>query len=124
MCSHDARATFRYLDRQILHTNQQPYQDLREIQEGYPATNLVFREGEEEDVRDVRQRIEEFTLDDNGFAYRTWPLRCESFDKATVEQIYLPEIELCLRNEIKDVEHVVLFDWRVSTGSPDLPLQQ
>ena len=114
MCCGDAIATFQYLHWQNLYNEEKPYRDLRETPKGYPTTNLVFREGGKEKVRDVRQELGDFTLDDNGFAYRTWPSKCKSFDKATVKQIYLPEIEGLLRTEIEDIRHIALFDWRVS----------
>lgn len=82
--------------------------------ENVRSSNLVFEAGDEEVIHDARQNMTRFSLDHQGFMFRKFATALESFqDRDDIENIYLPEVEELLRQELDSVDRVFVFDWRI-----------
>ena len=117
-CPLEEKATLQYLKWQKLYETEKPYQLFSTVtKQELPvrgATNLEWTEGEVETIHDVRGRISQFTLDKNGFAFRTSPTDFRHFESTErIEQIYPPEVEDILRREVDGVDQIHFFDWRI-----------
>lgn len=117
--SPDTFAKFKYLKWQDIYRTTRPYSNalaLSTLDKQLP-TNLVFERGHTQKVTDVRGTESSFSLDQNGFIYRMHQthLTPEDFINAEkVENLYLPECEGILRNEVEQADDILIFDWRVS----------
>jgi hypothetical protein len=82
------------------------------------TTNLAF-ENVEVEIRDVRRfSPNHFQLDTHGFVYCSHPFEpMYTANRDFIEQKYLPEMESLLRSNVKDVDRVFFFDWRVCVTS-------
>lgn len=81
-------------------------------------TNLTFRYGPEERIADVRGHEEEFSLDENGFAYVSHEFPAfDVTDGASIEAMLYPQAEEFLRTKVDGVDRVYLFDHRVRLWS-------
>lgn len=118
----DIQAVFHFLKWQDLYVEEKPFQIYINIPKGSPdqrTHNLVFEEGDETTVHDVRDRLEDFTLDKNGFTYvqKESALPSSMFnDRSAIEKTYLPECEALIKEHVGDVDQVYVFDWRVSNS--------
>ncbi|KAF2476026.1 uncharacterized protein BDR25DRAFT_379689 [Lindgomyces ingoldianus] len=119
----DERTHFLYLKWSDLYNREKPFQLFLDIPKESPdqrKSNLVYEEGPEEIVHDVRGRESEFSIDNNGFTYikHSTKLSSEQFeDHAAVEGCYLPECEKLLRKHLEGVDRVHFFDWRLRNNS-------
>ena len=117
----DEKARFRFLKWQDIYKKEKPFQVYIDLPKDAPDQrkhNLVFEEGEETVVHDVRGREGMYTLDKNGFSYITHAseLRESQFyDREAVEGTYLPECEKLIRLSLGGVDQICIFDWRVCT---------
>lgn len=135
----DIETKLKYLQWQTNYTHTKPYRVAqfgrkRKNNGQKKPHNLVFREGDAvETIRDIRGTTEtkgnqRFTLDINGFVYSRYPPPLFTNPKDFgapdhIQNIFLPECEAILRNEIEGVDQVFIFDWKVSTkelGNRDL----
>jgi hypothetical protein len=110
-------ASLKFLQWQPLYEKEKPFQIFINIPDHVKdrrTTNLVF-EDQLVKIEDVRSRLEEFTLDNNGFVFCHRPTTFSHFnDRKSVEEFYLPEVESLLRQEVDGADEVFFFDWRVS----------
>ena len=117
MRTSELNVTLKFLDWQELYTKEKPFQifiDTPEDAIDQRGSNLVFKDVQVP-LKDVRTMPDRFSLDDNGFIYRKHKTNIRNFsDRETVEMAYLPEVESILREEMKGVDRVFFFDWRVS----------
>lgn len=123
----DVKVKLTYLQWQSIYNHTRPY---RIAQFGRrkrknaqkPAHNLIFHKGNNEElIRDIRGTKEqggEFSLEMNGFVYRKYPSSSmgprDFWSAEQVEKVSLPKCEAIIRNAIKGVEQVYVFDWKVN----------
>lgn len=112
-------AKFHYLQWQKLYTTEKPFQILIDLPKNAAdkrTTNLVFSEGPEECIEDVRQEMDGYKLDTYGFMYKQSPtsLGMHQFtQKREIEDTYLPECEQVLRDVMDGVDEVHFYNWLV-----------
>ncbi|KAK9561570.1 hypothetical protein V6000_004464 [Aspergillus fumigatus] len=123
--STDVSVKLTYLQWQSIYNDTRPY---RIAQFGRKkknaqklAHNLIFHKGDSEElIRDIRKTKEQgaqFSLEMNGFIYREYPSSSmapsDFWSAEQVEKVFLPECEAVIRNEIKGVDQVYIFDWKL-----------
>ncbi|KAL2058644.1 hypothetical protein ABVK25_001372 [Lepraria finkii] len=119
MCQpHDEQAVLNYLDWQKLYRTEKPFQLFSVVGGGHlpdqRTTNLVFKEGGVETIHDVRGTESQYSLNKQGFTFRTYPTRVHNFGvRDEVENVYLLEMEELLRREVEGIDQVYFFDWRI-----------
>jgi len=114
----DEAARLMYLEWQNLYHSEKPYQVFSSAvgndSLNAKPTNLVFKTGDEEIIHDVRGKEETFTLDEHGFAFANNITKVTDFeDQSQIENAYLQEVEELIRHEVKGVDEVFFYDWRV-----------
>lgn len=63
----------------------------------------------------MRGQQDRFNLDKNGFEYITHESMVKAFDNQDeIESVYLPETEEIIRKHVKNVDSLLVFDYRVS----------
>jgi hypothetical protein len=111
------RVSLKFLKWQELYEIEKPFQifiDIPKDAEDQRNTNLVF-EAVDINIFNVRDCLQDLSIDTHGFMYRTHPTALKEFtDRPSVEALYLPEVEKILRDELDDVDRVFFFDWRAS----------
>ena len=112
------QAVLNYLDWQDVYANEKPFQLFSVVSNcglaGERTTNLVFKEGPVEFIRDVRGEESLYSLDAQGFAFRVYPTCLRDFSvREHIENDYLSEMEELLKREVESVDKVFFFDWRV-----------
>ena len=112
------QAILNYLDWQDVYAKEKPFQLFSVIPNsslaGERTTNLVFREGQVEFIRDVRGEESLYSLNDHSFAFRAYPTSLRDFSvRGNIENVYLSEMEDLLKREVEGVDEVYFFDWRV-----------
>lgn len=121
MESQDTIGRITYLKWRDAYNKEKPFQILSDIPKDAKdqrTTNLEW-EDHETRIRDVRGNEDHYSLDEHGFAFRTIkPLGIEVPDRRFIEEEYLPQLESFLQKELKNVQRVFFFDWRVN----NLPL--
>jgi hypothetical protein len=121
----DQEVSLEYLEWQPLYAEEKPFEILIDIPKefvGDKRTNLVFKKYPNERISDVRGKEDSFTLDVNGFAFRTHgtAMRKEEWaDEHLVESKYFKEVEDLLRKELDGVDRVHIFDWRLRLSHGD-----
>lgn len=109
------RVKLTYLKWQKLYETEKPYQVFLNLKAGIPSTNLVFENDEYQEIFDVRGQQDRFNLDKNGFEYINHESKVKTFDNQDeIENVYLPETEEILRKHVKNVDSLLMFDYRVS----------
>lgn len=116
--------TFHYLVWDSIYEIEKPFQiysDVPPEAEDQRQTNLKFELAPTaEIIQDVRGRESLFTLDSHGFQYtkhHSNVSESEFRDGTAVEDRYLPECELVLKQQLDGVDEILLFDWRVSDST-------
>lgn len=108
-----------YLGESPLLKTQKPYMIGPGYMKSIPVCNYRLEAGPEQIIKDVRGRTEEFTLQEQGFAFRSWsPSEIDWDDESQISQTYLPEAKELLRQELNlgdSFKGCEVFDWRVST---------
>jgi hypothetical protein len=122
----DVNVKLTYLQWQDIYNDTRPYRiaqfGRKRRKNAQPAHNLVFHKGKAEElIRDIRETKEqgaEFSLETNGFVYRKYPSSAmgprDFWSAELVEKAFLPECEAIIRKEIKGVDQVYIFDWKVN----------
>ncbi|KAI1074906.1 hypothetical protein F5B20DRAFT_585740 [Whalleya microplaca] len=81
------------------------------------STNLMW-EKRSKLVRDLRN-LKPFNIDESGFTFLRQPSRLTDFtNKENIITTYLPEVEQIIRAQIKGVERLFIFDWRLRRSDP------
>lgn len=112
------RVKLTYLKWQKLYETEKPYQVFLNLKPGIPSTNLVFENDEYQEIIDVRGQQDRFDLDKNGFEYITHESKVKAFDnQGEIESVYLPETEEIIRKHVKNVDRLLVFDYRVGLSS-------
>ncbi|KAJ9650774.1 hypothetical protein H2198_009929 [Neophaeococcomyces mojaviensis] len=111
----DQTAIFTYLDWQEFYHYEKPFQVFSAISNDSSSTsNLRFKDGLPEIVHDVRGQEYEFNLNINGFAFSRHAFQAAWFTNASnIVNLYLPQMEQLLRQNIQDIDRVYFFDWRI-----------
>ncbi|KAL4799556.1 hypothetical protein BDV19DRAFT_261094 [Aspergillus venezuelensis] len=123
----DVQARLTYLKWQPEYTETRAYKISQYIgrrkqkkQGGEKTSNLVFREGEPEMIKDVNglKGDRPFSLDRNGFAYVRCPAPVltkayEYSDPWKIQKIFLPECEDILKSHVEGADEVMIFDWKI-----------
>lgn len=108
-----------YLQRLPLYQHEKPFQlfvPIHERDQDARSTNLEFEKRMQTFV-DIRDRVNEFSLDSHGFQVETSPsrLNAQSFrDQNLIKDEYLPEVENLLKLVGNSHDRIFIFDWRVS----------
>ena len=117
MANRNEMAQFDYAKWLPLYEHEKPFMILSNLKSGdgkYRTTNIELEKGELEDIRDVRGRQSNYTLDSHGFQFSSHPWTMATwYSKDAVENEYFPEIESLIRREIPGVKQTHIFDWRV-----------
>ncbi|KAL9026671.1 MAG: hypothetical protein Q9196_004694 [Gyalolechia fulgens] len=112
--------TFQYLAWQKLYETEKPFKlfvDLPAHVSDQRRTNLEFRSKDAEDIIDVRGYEASFSLDIHGFQFIKHTTSVEDFhDLTEVQEKYFKEVAEIIRDNVEDVERVVIFDWRLRTS--------
>ena len=120
MDSLDEKVTLRFLQWQDLYEVEKPFEIVTDAIQGSEnrRTNLVFGTDGQQTISDVRGRKgTQFSLDGQGFAYRSNPCPFDRYDdKQRIIDGYLPWAESIIKQEVGDMGRVFIFDWRVSEG--------
>ncbi|KAH1498167.1 hypothetical protein LV164_002425 [Aspergillus fumigatus] len=123
--STDVSVKLTYLQWQSIYNDTRPYRiaqfGRKKKNAQKPAHNLIFHKGDSEElIRDIRKTKEQgaqFRLEMNGFIYRKYPSSSmapsDFWSAEQVEKVFLPECEAVIRNEIKGVDQVYIFDWKL-----------
>ena len=117
--SSDERGLFYYLQWKDIYNIEKPYTIQIDLPAEYahlPKTNLVFREGREKVVHDVRGKIDSLSLDVHGFQYICQPTQLaesDFSDPSKVDRNYLSECEKILRSSLEGVDQVHFYHWQV-----------
>ncbi|KAJ5714478.1 uncharacterized protein N7483_011659 [Penicillium malachiteum] len=120
----DIQTKLTYLQWQQEYSQTRPYRisqfgRKRAASQQSKPHNLVFHKPETteiiHDIRGYKEGRNEFTLEANGFTYckHPPPVFTEPKDFSVpkqVQAVFLPECEAILRNEIENVEKVLIFD--------------
>lgn len=120
----DIQTKLTYLHWQNSYTETRPYriaQFGRKKKNDEQTHNLVFHKGDSaEIIKDIRgvSDITKFTLETNGFVYAKHPPPIftqpkDFLDPEQVRNVFLPECEEILRQEIEGVDRIFIFDWKV-----------
>lgn len=113
------KAVFTYLHWQESYKTEKPFQiliDLPADAKDQRRTNVEYRQGREQEILDVRAVSEDFDIDLFGFTHvthRSSVRGADFYDKAIVEEQYLPECEALLRRVLDKVDKVHFFNWLV-----------
>ena len=117
MESKHERKKLMYLQWEDKFNSEKPYQIVSEnIPEldGLARSNITMIEGPEEMIEDIRGRETTFDLDQNGFKVLKCAFPAIDYQRnEDVEEIYKPEVEKLLRENVEGVDKVVFFNWRV-----------
>ncbi len=109
-------AEINYLKRLPLYQREKPFQLFFPVDPDAPdqrSTNVEF-EARPQTFVDIRKDLGKFTLDEHGFAIRTWPSSFASFeDRTMVESLYFAEVLEVLKTIEGGYDRVFFFDWRV-----------
>lgn len=113
----DQKATFTYLKWQERYQYEKPFQvfsALADESTAQSSSNLHFEDGNDELVRDVRNKKHKFNLDVHGFAFSNHRFQSSWFvDSDTIVNHYLPEMEVLLRQHLRSIDTIYFFDWRI-----------
>lgn len=112
---HAETSSLQFIKWTDLYKTEKPYQMFIDLPPSTPRTNVDF---EVKDVlfRDIRGSEAEIDIDEHGFMMRNIK-DIEGLDNNPstdqIERLYLPVVEELLRREVKGVDRVKIFDWRV-----------
>jgi hypothetical protein len=115
---HTETSSLQFIKWTELYKTEKPYQIFIDLPLTAPRTNVKF---EVKDVlfRDIRGSETDLDIDKHGFIMRTTK-NFEDVDENPcahrIEKVYLPEVEELLKREVKEVDRVKIFDWRVTFG--------
>ncbi|KAK4443223.1 hypothetical protein QBC34DRAFT_337255 [Podospora aff. communis PSN243] len=118
------QANLRFLKRLDLYKWEKPFQlflNLPADAEDKRQTNLTFEDLPVQ-IRDIRERDSPPSLDDHGFAVRTFQSSVAYEDMTrpgVVESAYSAEMETLLRIEDESITRVFFFDWRLRSTDSD-----
>ncbi|KAL9120122.1 MAG: hypothetical protein Q9187_003326 [Circinaria calcarea] len=123
MAAHELPITLKFLKWQKLYETEKPFKIFINVPKDAQDprdTNLVF-ESVNVRVHNVREHVDGFSLDNNGFMYRQHLTRLSNFtDRKSVDETYLPEMEALLKKEVDGVDQVFFFDWRLRKNAPEV----
>lgn len=113
----DQLVKLNYLSMSSVHEAQRPYIALPGLLKTVPRNNCKYECGPEQLIRDVRGLEEYFTLQDQGFTFRSWsPTDVNWKEEHQIENLYLPQVKELLRKELDigdSFRRCEVFDWRV-----------
>ncbi len=106
-----------YLRPSPLFEKEKPYHIFEKLPERFKTSNLAYERGPEQLIVDVRGREDNFTLEENGFAFRTRaPPSLNWDDEAEINAKYIPDIKELAAEMLGVGERMKIceiFDWRV-----------
>ncbi|KPM42905.1 hypothetical protein AK830_g3630 [Neonectria ditissima] len=108
---------FSYFQWRPEFTKEKPYYLYIDPPEGEPVTNFTTAPGPEEVVNDIRKSQHDFNLDDHGFMVMQQTFSLPSINQKTVEELYLPSLEVMLRHVVGEEAEIVWFDWRTRSSN-------
>ncbi|KAJ5934803.1 hypothetical protein N7466_004350 [Penicillium verhagenii] len=119
----DIQTNLTYLQWQTSYTQNRPYRiaQFGRRKKDDKTHNLVFCKADSPElIRDIRgvEADETFTLEKNGLVYARHPpprftQPRDFLDPDQVRNIFFPECEAILRNEIEGVGRIFIFDWKI-----------
>ncbi|KIM98973.1 hypothetical protein OIDMADRAFT_146645 [Oidiodendron maius Zn] len=115
---HAETSSLQFIKWTDLYKTEKPYQMFIDLPPSTPRTNVDF---EVKDVlfRDIRGSEAEIDIDEHGFMMRNIK-DIEGLDNNPstdqIERLYLPVVEELLRREVKGVDRVKIFDWRLRSA--------
>ena len=119
-------AEFRYIDPASYKESSEPFVKPWGKVDG-PGKSFTLAP-HQRNVENLRGQEENFNTDNAGFAVYNWPAKEKLFtDDEAVRNGYYGEVEQLLRNKLKGVKKVVIFDHTIrrnQKASPRQPVQQ
>jgi len=113
MCA-GQKASFFYFKWEDRHKAEKPYVMFVDVPEDFPPTNYICDRGAEEEVRNLRGREAEFSLDNNGFAIRKHNFgTIDHTSDDSIKDTFLDPTEILMNELLGPAIRVVWFDWRV-----------
>lgn len=113
--SHGEHTKLSYIQWDDKYLGEKPYQIFIPVPDELPDTNISFKFGEEELMRDIRGIEDQFTVDQNGLTICSHVSKMTLFEnQQEIEKVYLPEIESPLKEQLDGADRVAVFDWRVN----------
>lgn len=110
----NVQVRLQYLAHDPLYDTVKPLQITPNFMDHERRTNVKLAEGELETLKDVRTRVEDFSLDRNGFQYVHAPTSfTEWSSQPRLGQVYLKEMEQLLRREVEGCDEVLFYDARI-----------
>jgi hypothetical protein len=116
---HHDKTIFRYIEWQDLYNVEKPFQILIDIPKDSPdqrKENLVFKDGEEEIVYNVRTTTEEYSLDKHGFTFVKHVSQLHGpdfFQRELVDSVFLSECESLIKETLTGVDRIYFYNWLV-----------
>lgn len=114
----DQRVKLYYLGQSPDVETQRPYLISKGLLKSIPECNWRYVAGPEQVIQDARGREHDFSLLEQGFAFRKWsPSTIDWNDEKQIKQTFLKEAEQFVLTEMNlgdSLKHCEVFDWRVS----------
>lgn len=110
---------FRYIRWLDIYNSEKPFQvliDLPADAKDRRRSNIEFRDGARESVRNARSDLSTFDIDKHGFTFvkhKTALQQPEFLSKESIERVYLPECKELLQASLEGVDRVHIFNWLV-----------
>ncbi|KAK7414061.1 hypothetical protein QQX98_007093 [Neonectria punicea] len=108
---------FSYFQWKAEFTKEKPYYLYIDAPKGVPVSNFSTAPGPQEVVHDIRENQDHFNLDDHGFMVMQQKFPLETINQQTVEEMYLPSLEVLLRDVVGQEAEIVWFDWRTRSSN-------
>jgi len=111
----DEYAKFRYITDRELYLTEKPY-ILYYTVPGVPSNNIIFQEGPEQKIVDVRGRENDFSLEDYGFTFMTFraPKGIDWKNETDIEKQYVPVVKELVGELLGGGEmRFEMWEWRV-----------
>lgn len=110
---------FRYIRWLDIFNSEKPFQvliDLPADTKDRRRSNIEFRDGTRERVRNARSNLSTFDINKHGFKFvkhNTTLQQADFLSKEIIERVYLPECKELLQASLEGVDRVHIFNWLV-----------
>ncbi|KAL7791168.1 putative 7 alpha-cephem-methoxylase [Trichoderma afarasin] len=112
----DETVQLNYIEWQDKFATEKPYEVISEAPAGFPRANFSCSLAAPETIHDIRGREKLFNLQDHGFQIWKHDHTVDTFDKASVEQNYLPSLDILLKDVLGPGTETYFFDWRIRSS--------
>ncbi|KAK4968675.1 hypothetical protein LTR66_011816 [Elasticomyces elasticus] len=115
----DVDVKLQYLASDPLYKKVKPLQVVPGYLDCDGKSNVYLQPGETETIHDIRGKEDEFSLDKNGFRYVKSKTNFEEWNsQPKIGEVYLPEMEDLLRDQLEGCDEIMFFDARLRQSGP------